>query len=73
MDNSDIGVVKGQVVSGVFWKFAEQVFSQGVSFVVSIILARLLMPEDYGVIAIVYIFINIASVFLSSGLNVSLI
>lgn len=70
MDNN---FVKKQVVSGSIWRFAERIIGQGVSFVVSIILARMLSTDDYGAVAAVFVFINIASVFLSSGLNVSLV
>ena len=65
--------LKNQVVSGMFWKFAERIIAQGVSFIVSVILARILMPEDYGAVAVVGIFISLANVFISSGLNVALI
>lgn len=61
------------IANGVVWKFAERLFSQGVSFVVSVILARLLTPGDYGVVAIVMVFIEIANVFVISGLNTALI
>ena len=61
------------IANGVVWKFAERLFSQGVSFIVSVILARLLAPEDYGVVAIVMVFIEIANVFVISGLNTALI
>jgi len=61
------------LTSGVMWKFMERFLAQGVSFVVSVILARLLMPDDYGVISIVMIFIEIATVFIVSGLNSALI
>lgn len=65
--------LKNQMTSGMIWKFAERFAAQGVSFVVSMVLARILMPEDYGAVAIINIFITIADVFLSSGLNTSLI
>lgn len=65
--------IKSQMTSGMIWKFAERFAAQGVSFVVSMVLARILMPEDYGAVAIINIFITIADVFLSSGLNTSLI
>lgn len=65
--------IKSQMTSGMIWKFAERFSAQGVSFVVSMVLARILMPEDYGVVAIINIFITIADVFLSSGLSTSLI
>lgn len=61
------------VFSGLFWRFGERMASQGVSFLVSIVLARLLMPEDYGAIAIILVFIEIANAFVVSGLSTALI
>ena len=65
--------IKKSVSSGFFWSFGERILAQGVSFIVSVILARQLMPEQYGVVAIVLVFINIANVFVSSGFGESLI
>lgn len=65
--------VRDSVVSNLFWKFAERMLAQGVSFVVSVVLARLLMPEDYGTIALVTVFINLAAVFINSGFSTALI
>lgn len=62
-----------KIVSGMVWRFGEKITAQLVSFVVSIVLARLLMPEDYGVVAIVNVFIVIAEIFVTSGLGTSLI
>lgn len=62
-----------KIVSGMVWRFGEKITAQLVSFIVSIVLARLLMPDDYGVVAIVNIFIVIAEIFVSSGLGTSLI
>lgn len=62
-----------KIVSGVFWSFGERIVAQLVSFVVSIVLARMLMPEDYGEIAILLIFISIADVFVSNGFGTALI
>lgn len=61
------------VASGFFWRFSERIGAQVVSFVVSLILARLLSPEHYGAIAIVNIFISLANVLVSSGFGNSLI
>ena len=61
------------VVGGVIWKFAERILNQGVSFLVSLVLARLLTPEYYGTIALVLVFINLADVFVNSGFATSLI
>lgn len=65
--------LKAQVISGLFWKFLERGGTQGISFVVSILLARLLKPEDYGTIALVTIFITIANVFVQTSFNTALI
>ena len=62
-----------QVASGLFWKFGERIIAQGVSFVISIVLARILLPEEYGLISLVLIFINIANVFVTNGLGEGLI
>lgn len=65
--------LKGKVISGLFWKFGERIASQGISFVVSIVLARLLMPEYYGTVSLVLVFINLANVFITEGLAEALI
>jgi teichuronic acid exporter len=47
--------------------------SKGISFVISIILARLLLPDDFGLLVITMIFISIANIFVQTGFNISLI
>lgn len=69
MEQSD----KSQVIKGAFWKFAERIAAQLVSLIVSIILARLLSPTEYGTISLVMVFITIANVFVSSGFGQALI
>ena len=61
------------VFSSMAWKFTERIASQLVSFMVSVILARLLLPEQYGIIAKVMVFISIADVFVTTGLCSALI
>lgn len=68
-----MSTIKSEVASGLVWKFGERILSQGVSFVLSLVLARLLMPEEYGTVALVMVFINLANVFITSGLGDSLI
>ena len=63
---------KNQVIQGAFWKFAERIAAQLVSLMVSIILARLLSPSEYGTISLVMV-ITIANVFVSSGFGQALI
>lgn len=64
---------KRKVFSGLIWKSGERIFAQVVSFVVSIILARMLMPEQYAIISMMIVFINIADVFVTSGFSKALI
>lgn len=66
-------VSKNKVITSLIWKFLERGGVQGVQFILSIILARLITPEDYGVIAILIVFIQIATVFIQSGFNTALI
>ena len=65
--------IKSKVIKGLFWKFLERFGTQAVHFVITILLARILMPKDYGVIALISVFIAIANVFVSSGFNTALI
>ena len=60
-------------ISNLLWRFAERCGAQAVSFLVSIILARLLAPEAYGTIALAMVFINILQVFVDSGMGIALI
>lgn len=61
------------VFSGLGWTFGERFFAQGVTFIVSIIIARILNPEEYGIISLVLVFINLANVFVENGFGESLI
>lgn len=65
--------LRNSVLGGFFWKFCERFLNQGITFITSLVLARLLAPEDYGVVAIVMVFINLASVFINSGFSSALI
>ena len=65
--------LKSKVVSGLLLKYIERIGVQGVQFIVSVILARLLTPEDYGIVAIISVFISISNVFIQSGFNSSLV
>lgn len=65
--------MKSKAISGLLWRLAERCGAEGVAFVVSIVLARLLAPEDYGLIALVTVFITISQVFVDSGMGSALI
>ena len=64
---------KKSVLAGFFWRFAERIGAQGVKLLVEIVLARILLPEDYGLIALVTVFITVLNVFVDSGLGNALI
>lgn len=70
IDNIDL---KNKTISGVIWKFLERISAQLITFIVSIILARIIAPEDYGIIALVTVFITLANVFVINGLGTSLV
>lgn len=72
MDNNSNNT-KNKVVSGLIWRLLERLGAQGVQFVVSIVLARMLAPELFGTIALINVFISILDVFVDSGLGNSLI
>lgn len=65
--------LKSKTISSLLWKFAERTGAQAITFVLSIILARLLSPSDYGAIAILLVFITIADVFVNAGFGSALI
>lgn len=62
-----------KTIKGMGWSAVENVTKMGVSLVVSIILARLLSPEEYGLIGILYIFIAIFNTIVDSGFTNALI
>lgn len=62
-----------KVATNLIWRFLERTGAQGVTFVVSIILARLLDPNTYGTVAIVTVIISLLQVFIDSGLGNALI
>ena len=65
--------IKQQVTKSVFWSAVERFSVQGVQFILSLIIARLLLPADYGLIAMLSIFMSIAQTFIDSGFANALI
>ena len=52
-----------KVFSGLIWKFFERFGTVGIQFIIQIILARLLSPDDYGAIALITVFITVSYIF----------
>ena len=65
--------LSNKAISGVFWRLAERIGAKSVSFIVSIILARILTPSDFGTISLIMVFMNIMQVFVDSGIGSALV
>jgi len=65
--------LKKQAISGVFWTGLQQIGKQSIGFVVSIMLARILLPEEFGLIAMIGVFMGLGALLLNAGLGQSLI
>lgn len=64
---------KNDVTTNMFWRLAERFGAQGVTLLVSIVLARLLEPDVYGVVALVTVITSLLQVFLDGGFSNALI
>ena len=69
----EVEVNRKKVANSFFWKIFERFFSQGVGFLVQIVLARILLPEDFGSLAIIVAFTNYATLFVTSGISTAII
>ena len=65
--------MKSDAKRSVLWSGIQNVANQGIHFIITIIIARLLTPEDYGLIAMLAIFFGLAQAFIDSGLTGALI
>jgi len=65
--------LKQKTVSGLLWSFVDAMAEQGITFVVSIILARLLSPREFGLIGMITVFIAVSESFINSGFSSALI
>jgi len=65
--------LKQKTAAGLKWSAFERFSSQGISFVISIIIARILSPSDYGIIGMISIFMGISGVFIGAGFGAALI
>ena len=64
---------RNKTISGVIWKAMESGGNQAVRFVISVVLARMLDPENYTTLALLLIFVNIADVFVKRGFSTALV
>ncbi|MGE8243374.1 MAG: oligosaccharide flippase family protein, partial [Sphingobacterium sp.] len=65
--------LKEKTISGLIWSVGQQFGSKLISFFITIVLARILTPAEFGLIAMLSVFISIGNTLLDSGLTSSLI
>lgn len=65
--------LKEKTVKGVMWSSIDRFSTQGIQFVFSILIARQLLPSDYGVVAMLGIFLAVSQTFIDSGFGTALI
>ena len=65
--------LKTKTVKGVGWSFVDNIANQGISFLVGLVLANLLTPEEYGIVGIIMIFIAIFNCIVDSGFSSALV
>lgn len=65
--------LKKKTISGLFWSFSDLSANIGIQFIIQVILARLLVPEDFGVIGMIVVFIAVSQTFIDSGFTNALI
>lgn len=65
--------LKKKTISGLFWSFSDLIANQGIQFIIQVILARLLVPKDFGIIGMITVFIAISQSFIDSGFTNALI
>lgn len=68
-----MGELKSKALKGLLWSGIDKAGVKVVSFIVSIVIARILSPSDYGVIGMILVFITIANIFMDSGMSQALV
>lgn len=59
--------------SNIGWKLLERGFSQGISFIISVILARILEPDSFGTVSLIMVFVTLMQIFVDGGMGSVLI
>lgn len=65
--------IKHQTKRGIYWTFFNQFANSGLTFIVGVIMARLLSPSDYGITALPVVFISVAEIFINGGFGTAMI
>lgn len=64
---------RGVVIRSFLWKLLEKFSVQGLSLFLTLVLARILDPQDYGLIALIAVFTSLSAVIIDGGLNIALV
>ena len=67
------GSLKHKAIHGVGWSFIDNIASSGITFLVGLVLARLLTPKEYGIMAMIAVFIAVSNSIIDSGFSNALI
>ena len=70
---NSLNTLRQRTIIGIFWTFFEQFFRVGIQAITTLILAWFLLPEDFGIMAIIYVFFVIANSLMDSGFSQALI
>lgn len=65
--------IKQQTINSAKWNFAERILGQGIQFFLGLVMARLLLPSDYGAVGMLAIFFAVSQTFIDSGFSSALI
>lgn len=68
-----MSTLKEKTVKGVLWSCVDRFSTQGIQFVFSVLIARILLPSDYGTVAMLSIFFAVSQTFIDSGFGAALI
>ena len=66
-------ISKEQFAKGTIWKLLERFTGRGIALVISIVLSRILTPDDYGLIALTTVFTNLSEILIDAGFSIALI
>lgn len=67
------GIRKNEFIKGTVWKLFERLAGRGISLIISVILTRLLTPDDYGLIALTTVFTNLSEILIDAGFSTALV
>jgi teichuronic acid exporter len=65
--------LRQRATSGLIWSIAQQIGQQGVRFVVQLVLARILLPEEFGLVAMISVFLTIGNMIAQAGMGSALV